>query len=96
MFACLYNPSPFNNLSTLYEVAHRFSPEVEAFSEDTVVFDITPLRKLLGSPHQIASEICRCGYENDLEGNLVIAGNPDSAILLARNRPGVTLGRVHT
>ena len=91
MFACLYNPSASNCLEALRKVSHQFSHEVEAASEDTVLFDITPLRRMLGPPHQIASEICRCGYEQDLDANLAIAGNPDSAILLARNRAGVTL-----
>ena len=91
MFACLHNSNSINDLNSLYEVSYYFSPEVEAASEDTVLFDISPLRKLLGSPNQIASEICRCGYELHLECNLAMAGNPDAAILLARNRMGVTL-----
>ncbi|MBV9778804.1 MAG: hypothetical protein JOY62_02420 [Acidobacteriaceae bacterium] len=45
----------------------------------------------MGSPHQIASEICRLGYEQKLEANLAIASNPDTAILLARNCAGVIL-----
>jgi protein ImuB len=91
MFACLHNPTSLQELKALCEVAHQFSPEIEAVFEDTVLFDISPLRQCLGSPNQIASEICRCGHEHDLECNLALAGNPDSAVLLARNRPGVIL-----
>jgi protein ImuB len=69
----------------------EFSPSVEKTSNDTVVFSIAALRKLIGSPHQIASEICRLGYERNLKANLAIAANPDTAILLARNCAGVIL-----
>ncbi len=75
----------------LHDLALQFSPEVEQAAEDTVVFSIAPLRKLIGSPHQIASEISRTGYERKLRANLAIAANPDSAILLARNFSGITL-----
>jgi protein ImuB len=56
-----------------------------------VLFSIVPLRKLIGSPYQIASEICRYGHERKLKANLAIASNPDAAILLARHFIGVTL-----
>ena len=41
--------------------------------------------------HQIASEICRAGFELGLQANLALASNPDSAILIARHTKGVTL-----
>lgn len=75
----------------LLQLGHEFSPAVERTAPDTIVFSISPLRKLIGSPHQIASEICRLGYERKLQANLAIASNPDTAILLARNLVGVTL-----
>lgn len=75
----------------LLPLGHDFSPAVEQTSPDTIVFSIGPLRKLIGSPHQIASEICRFGHERKLGANLAIASNPDTAILLARNLIGVTL-----
>ncbi len=89
MYACLHAADKAATL--LYDLALQFSPEVEQAAEDTVVFSIAPLRKLIGSPHQIASEISRAGYERKLQANLAIAANPDSAILLARNFSGMTL-----
>lgn len=74
----------------LVQLARRFSPEVEQ-ANHSVVFSIAPLRKLIGSPHQIASEICRAGYELKLQASLAIASNPDAAMLLARHIKGVTL-----
>jgi protein ImuB len=89
MYACLYAPG--SSPATLLDLALEFSPYVEQSSGDTVIFCIDPLRKLLGSPYQIASEISRAGYERSLQANLAIASNPDTAILLARHTKGVTL-----
>ncbi len=90
MYACLHLAATAAGQSLL-DLTLQFSPVVEELTENTVVFSIAPLRKLIGSPHQIASEICRAGYERKLQANLAIASNPDAAILLARNFPGVTL-----
>jgi protein ImuB len=76
----------------LVQVARRFSPEVEqSGSGQTVTFSITPLRQMIGSPHQIASEICHAGHAFKLQASLAMASNPDSAILLARHFMGVTM-----
>jgi protein ImuB len=89
MYACLYAPG--SSPAALLDLALEFSPYVEQSSGDTVIFCIDPLRKLLGSPYQIASEISRAGYERSLQAHLAIASNPDTAILLARHTTGVTL-----
>jgi protein ImuB len=90
MYACLHAAGNASG-NELLDVALEFSPVVEQTSKKTVVFSIAPLRKLIGSPHQIASEICRSGYERKVQASLAIASNPDAAILLARNFIGVTL-----
>lgn len=91
MYACLHLLSLDATSEQLLDLAQQFSPTVEQTWHDTVVFPISPLRKLIGPPHQIASEICRYGFERKLQANLAIAANPDTAILLACNFPGVTL-----
>ena len=91
MFASIHLPGHQSAGGELFNLALQFAPEVEQITVDTVVFSIAPLRRLLGSPYQIASEICRCGYERKLQANLAVAANPDTAILLARNSSGVTL-----
>jgi protein ImuB len=90
MYACIHGVAPLSRQSLL-ELARQFSPEVEQADTGTVVFSIAPLRKLIGSPYQIASEICRFGHERKMQASLAIASNPDAAILLARNCIGVTL-----
>jgi protein ImuB len=90
MYACLHCPEHLAG-EILLDVARQFSPVVERASETTVLFSIAPLRKMIGSPHQIAAEISRAGYEHKLQAHLAMASNPDTAILLAENFPGVTL-----
>ena len=89
MYACLYGPN--NGQAALLDLALEFSPYVELTSREAVLFCIDPLRKLLGSPYQIASDISRAGYERKVQANLAIASNPDTAVLLARYSRGVTL-----
>src|SRR5436189_37861 len=91
MYACLHCPTPGLCEEQLLNLALQFSPAVEQSSKDTVTFSISRLRKLIGSPFQIASEICRLGYTKKLQANLAVASNPDTAILLARNFMGTTL-----
>lgn len=90
MYACLHARTECAP-GLLLEIAGQFSPAVEQTSPGTVVFSISPLRKLIGSPYQIASEICRAGFEKKIEASLAMASNPDAAILLARNSMGVIL-----
>jgi protein ImuB len=96
LYACVhveqYGGLPAETVAALLlDLGLEFSPEVEETAAGTIVFSIVPLRKLIGSPHQIASEICRAGYERKLQASLAVASNPDAAILLARHFPGVTL-----
>ena len=86
MFACVH--SQYGDLAAL---ANAFSPMVEQASPDTVVFSIAGLERLIGTPHQIASEICKHGHAMGIQGSLAIAYNPDTAVLIARNTSGVTV-----
>ncbi|HTU45468.1 MAG TPA: hypothetical protein VMF91_10425 [Bryobacteraceae bacterium] len=90
MYACIYVADPQAG-QQLLALALEFSPAVEQTSPEMAVFPIGALRTLIGSPYQIASEICRLGHERKLEANLAISSNPDTAILLARHFSGVTL-----
>ncbi len=86
MYACLHAPR-----GDLAALASSFSPVVEQTSADTVIFSIDGLERLIGTPHQIAAEISHCGSEQGITGSLAIARDPDTAVLVARNRRGVTV-----
>jgi protein ImuB len=94
MYACLYAPQAASLVAdqqALFALAGAFSPGVEQTSADTVLFSVAPLRALMGSVPQIASEISRQGHAHKLRAHLAVAANPDTAILLARHFAGVTL-----
>jgi protein ImuB len=92
MYACVHIPGATSESSAaLLEVARTFSPLVEADGAGTVVVPVAALRRLIGGPHEIASEVARRAHERGLDGRIGIASNPDTAILAARNLPGVTV-----
>jgi protein ImuB len=86
MFACVHSTH-----GDLLALASSFSPAVERTSPRTVVFSIAGLGRLIGTPHQIAAEIGRCGAALGIQASLAIANNPDTAVLIATNKPGVTV-----
>ena len=104
MYACIHRtdrPSPGRDAavaaerraaeSPLLQLASAFAPRFEQPDEWTVLFAIGPLRRLIGSPRQVAAEIARRGAEMRIAANLGIASNPDAALLAACHLPGVTL-----
>jgi protein ImuB len=87
VFACLHRRE--GGLEDLLALARAFSPSVEITDQQTVVFSIAGLGRLIGGPDQIASEVARRGAEAGITANLAIAADPDTAILTARCLPGV-------
>jgi protein ImuB len=91
VFACIHlTLLPISSVD-LVALAQQFSPLVERISAGTVVCSVAGLDKLIGPPHQIATEIARCGSAMGIQANLAIASNPDTAVLAAVNLPGVTV-----
>ena len=83
MFACIHGTS-----ADLPQIAYAFSPFFEQTTPDTVVFRIDGLKRLYGTPAQIAHAIeQRAGSDV----NISIAETAEAAILAARNFPGVTV-----
>jgi protein ImuB len=83
MFACIHGSA-----ADLSQIAADFSPWFEQTTPDTVVFSIDPLKRLYGTPHQIGQAIAhRAGGSL----HIAIAETADTAILAARNFPGLTV-----
>jgi protein ImuB len=83
MFACLHGA-----VAGLAGIAAAFAPEYEQTSSDTVVFAVDALRRMYGVPSQIAQAIAsRAGSGV----NVALADTVDTAILAARNCPGVSV-----
>ena len=96
MFACLYSPSATldsqaSAQESLLALASSFSPLVENTARGVVIFSIVGLGKLIGTPQEIITMIARTGAAAGIHGNLAVASDPDTAEILARHVPGMTL-----
>ncbi len=87
MFACLHRETA---ATALPAVAESFAPVFEMSGPGTVVFDIGGLRRLYGSPRDIAEAIAKRAGEG---ANVAVAANVETAILAARNFKGITVIR---
>ena len=83
MFASIHGPS-----ADLPQIAEAFSPSFEQTAPDTIVFRIDGLKRLYGTPSQIAQAIAHRAGES---ANIAIAETAEAAILAARNFSGVTV-----
>ena len=68
-----------------------FSPLVEDTAPGVVVFSIVGLSRLIGSPKEICAVVARRGAEAGIQANLAVSADPDTAVLMASNRKGLTL-----
>jgi len=89
MFACIYAPA--SPLEKLLALASSFSPLVEDTAPGVIVFSITGLGRLIGTPGEIAAVVARRGAEAGIQANLAISMDPDTAVLAASHIPGITL-----
>ena len=84
------NPEPAAQMA-LFTLAQQFSPLVEMPAPGTVVLAIGALRRLMGAPTQIASEMARRAQERHLHGSIAVAANPDTAVIAAQHLAGITV-----
>src|SRR5579863_639189 len=77
--------------AALMDCARSCSPRAEDTALDTAVIDLEGLRKLLGTPEQIAARLMRSAEELGLSIQIGVAANPDAAILAARGFNGITV-----
>ena len=74
----------------LLEVAHEFSPRVEAYGRE-VLLDLIGLSRLFGDAKTIAEELRRTAADRGLQIRVAIAGTRTAARLLVRHRAGLTV-----
>ncbi|MFY9562221.1 MAG: DNA polymerase Y family protein [Terriglobales bacterium] len=77
--------------AALLDCAQSFSPEVEDTAPGTVLLNLSGLEPLFGPLPKIARELARRASRMELEANVAVAANPDTALLAAHGFPGVTL-----
>jgi protein ImuB len=92
MFACIHLPaSPQGASKALQDCAESFAPEAELSAPNTVLFDVSRLNRLYGGLSEVAEAVARQAGSMGLDANVAIAPNAETALLAARNFPGVTL-----
>lgn len=100
MFAALFQAKPSADDSqtalgngvpenSLLELAYSFSPLIEETSQNTLVMDITGLAWRFISYREIANSIAESAIAAGLAIHLAVAGDPDTAIHIARSKSGV-------
>ncbi len=87
LFAAIISNS---DTAQLLEIAMDFSAKIELI-EGGLIFDISGLENLMGTPEKIALRIQKRMEDASLKGNLGIAKDLQTAILFARNLLGVTI-----
>lgn len=87
MYACVHRITAAIGLA---DIAESFAPMFELTAPGTVVFDISGLGRLYGSPRQIAESIAKRAGAG---ANVAVAENVETAIMAARNFNGVTVIR---
>lgn len=89
MFACIHAPEGCSQ--TLRNCAESFAPEAELSAPDTILFDVGRLNRLYGGLSEIAETIALHAGSMGLTANIAIAPNAETALIAARNFPGITL-----
>lgn len=95
MLACIHCRAPLDSSKQLQDCAASFSPEAEVTAPQTIVFDVSRLYRLYGNEQDIAQAIARHARSLELNTNVAIAPNAETAIVVARNFPGVTVISEH-
>ena len=95
MFTGIYCPDISGDMA-LADFGYSFSPLVEETAADCVVLDVDGCELRFGSAYGLANEIAAFGTRSQAVGglgrpvNVCLAGNPDTAILGAKNFKGIT------
>jgi protein ImuB len=87
LYACIISADLKRNRDLLISAAREFSYSIEVV-EDGIIFDVSGLGTLIGTPADIASAIFDRLKKLNIIGSLAVADTIDSACLLARRGKG--------
>jgi len=79
--------------SALIECALAFSPLVESTAAGAVTFEIAGTPRVFGPPPKLARQIVQSAAQAGFEVNVALAANPDSALIAAKGRTGISIVR---
>ncbi len=89
LYACIILTEATKDKEALAYVAQQFSYRLEIL-DDGVLFDVGGLERLVGKPDEIARQILEQLQKCGVSGNVAVAENADTALLLARQNKGLS------
>ena len=89
LYACIISADAKHDKDVLLSIAQQFSYSIERL-EDGVLFDVSGLQKLIGSPRQISQKILKQLEETRVSGNVAVADAAETAVLLSRHNKGLS------
>jgi protein ImuB len=87
LYACIISKDQKKDIDGLITVARQFSYGIEKL-DDGLLFDVSGLERLIGTPDEIAQNILEQLKRNNLSGSIAVAETVDTATLLARQNKG--------
>src|SRR5262245_1678791 len=91
MYGGLHSPRPLPSPSALLDLAHEFTPRVEARGPTPVLLDLHGLGRTWPQPAALGHALLDAARARTLETNLALAFSRTAALVLARARPGLTV-----
>ena len=85
LYACIISQDAKKNEEILLSIAYEFASRVQVL-QDGVLLDVSGLEKLIGNAKQLAKAIVQALKEHQVSGNVAVAKNVDTALLLARHK----------
>lgn len=87
-YACIISQNAELDAELLVAVAYGFASRVECL-DDGVLFDVSGLEKLIGDEKRVAQKIVKELEKKNISGNVAVALNAETALLLARENRGL-------
>ena len=91
MFGGLHSPRPLPSPRTLHELAHEFTPRVEAREPTPVLLDLHGLDRAWSEPERLGQALLAAARARQVEAQVALAHSRVAALVLARVRPGLTI-----
>ncbi|MEP7074937.1 MAG: hypothetical protein ABI878_03935, partial [Acidobacteriota bacterium] len=88
IYACIISPDVKRDKDGLQAVARQFSFLIEMI-EDGILFDVSGLERLVGTPDLVAKKIHEELRKHNLSGSIAVAATAETATLLARQYGGL-------
>jgi protein ImuB len=91
MYGGLHSAAPLPTPGALVDLAHEFTPRVEAFGPTPVLLDLQGLGRAWPSPRALGEALLAAARDRCREPRVALAGSRVAALLVAQGRDGLTV-----